>query len=689
MKITYIRKRFAPDSLALIELAESILREYARQGFTMTLRQLYYQFVARDLFPEDRRWTQMKDTKKWVRDPKGTKNALPNYKWLGDKINDGRLAGLIDWHFMADTTRTLRAYGFWESPGDIIEGIVDGYAIDKWADQRYRPECFSPDTPVLTRDGFVEIESIGIGDKVFTHNGRWRRVTKVIRTAYEGDMLEVNAAGILPFLVTPQHPMYTRPYDDSRPGYKGAERQFLPLQWRDSQQLKHHDRLLLPRIKRQYTKRIANTSLMLHGGPRSKSIELTIDHVALRVFGLYIAEGNIRSDKRTVQFTFGSHEEHHADLIKDWASNIGINTHTIFGPGTCVVYLFSKALADWLLDNFGSGAFQKHLPTWLMEAPFEMQTEVLEFYFRGDGNFWDISRGAIAATTRSRNLALQNQILFLWAGFAASLDVIMDAGAPRYRVSIGGADVVRLAKIWKIDIPEKGLGRSQRYNHIKSGEGDYAEFPVRLIRTIPYQGHVINLEVEEDSSYCIPVAAHNCWVEKDALLNVVSRACSPHEVPYFSCRGYTSQSAMWRASKRLQHNAHQGYIPYIIYLGDHDPSGMDMSRDIQNRLGMFKVPHQTEFTRLALNMDQVREHDPPPDFAKPTDSRSQSYVAEYGDDAWELDALEPSVIIKLIRGVIEDIVDGETWDTSVAKQEEERKQLRYVADNWDDIDKGD
>jgi len=87
-------------------------------------------------------------------------------------------------------------------------------------------------------------------------------------------------------------------------------------------------------------------------------------------------------------------------------------------------------------------------------------------------------------------------------------------------------------------------------------------------------------------------------------------------------------------------------------------------------------------------MDQVREHDPPPDFAKPTDSRSQGYVAEYGDDAWELDALEPKIIIELIRGVIKHIVDDEVWDTSVAKQEEEREQLRYVADNWDDIDKG-
>ena len=70
------------------------------------------------------------------------------------------------------------------------------------------------------------------------------------------------------------------------------------------------------------------------------------------------------------------------------------------------------------------------------------------------------------------------------------------------------------------------------------------------------------------------------WVEKDALVDIVGQACQPIDTPYFSCRGYTSQSEMWTAARRfLRQNQREGR--YIIHLGDHDPSGIDMTRDIQ------------------------------------------------------------------------------------------------------------
>src|SRR5438309_11826860 len=94
MKIQYKTTRLRQAALTLIEQANTILEKYADMGYDMTLRQLYYQFVAADLFPDDRRWRQIPNTNKWVRDPNGTKNAEPNYKWLGDVITDGRLSGL-------------------------------------------------------------------------------------------------------------------------------------------------------------------------------------------------------------------------------------------------------------------------------------------------------------------------------------------------------------------------------------------------------------------------------------------------------------------------------------------------------------------------------------------------------------------------------------------------------------------
>ena len=141
------------------------------------------------------------------------------------------------------------------------------------------------------------------------------------------------------------------------------------------------------------------------------------------------------------------------------------------------------------------------------------------------------------------------------------------------------------------------------------------------------------------------------WIEKDALVGVIEGICNEMDVPYFSCRGYTSQSAMWDAAQRMIKYQENGQTPVIIHLGDHDPSGIDMSRDIQDRLNMF-MEDPMEVIRVALTMDQVRQYNPPPNPTKLTDSRSQGYVEAYGNESWELDALSPEVITNLIRDEI-------------------------------------
>jgi len=141
-KICYVSKAFRPDTLAMIQKANKIIVDYQRQGFKLTLRQLYYQFVAKDLFPDDRKWRRIPDTNKWVRDPNGTKNAEPNYKWLGDIINDGRLAGLIDWLAIEDRTRNLQTHSTWASPHSIISACADQYTVDLWAEQSKRLEVW-------------------------------------------------------------------------------------------------------------------------------------------------------------------------------------------------------------------------------------------------------------------------------------------------------------------------------------------------------------------------------------------------------------------------------------------------------------------------------------------------------------------------------------------------------------------
>jgi len=306
-KIEYVPKKFSSISQGIIQQVNDIIDDYIAQGFKLTLRQIYYQFVARDLFPDDRRWRWAGS--KWVRDVNGTKNADPNYKWMGSIINDARLAGLVDWEAVEDRTRNVRSLAHWESPKDIIRACANQYRVDKWADQTYRPRV---------------------------------------------------------------------------------------------------------------------------------------------------------------------------------------------------------------------------------------------------------------------------------------------------------------------------------------------------------------------------------WIEKDALVGVIEGVCNELDLPYFSCRGYTSQSEMWSAAMGIKKEIEEGFTPVIFHLGDHDPSGIDMTRDITDRIAMFMGG--IEVNRLALNNDQVEEYNPPPNPAKITDSRAQVYIQNFGDESWELDALEPQVIVSLIRDSVIAIRDQNAWDASLKQEEEAKNKIKNLTE---------
>lgn len=184
------------------------------------------------------------------------------------------------------------------------------------------------------------------------------------------------------------------------------------------------------------------------------------------------------------------------------------------------------------------------------------------------------------------------------------------------------------------------------------------------------------------------------WVEKDALVGVIGQAGDELDVPYFSCRGYTSQSEIWGAAMRFVRYLKDGKRVKVLHLGDHDPSGLDMTRDIRDRLELFVGGHLgygssgaggLEVERIALNMDQIEEYDPPPNPAKLSDSRGMSYVLEHGESSWELDALEPSVLANLIEEHVFAIRDVDLWENAVADQEADRERLQAVSDRWPEV----
>jgi hypothetical protein len=173
------------------------------------------------------------------------------------------------------------------------------------------------------------------------------------------------------------------------------------------------------------------------------------------------------------------------------------------------------------------------------------------------------------------------------------------------------------------------------------------------------------------------------WIEKDALVGVIEGVCEEEDVPYFSCRGYSSQSSMHKAANRLKFWENMGRSTVIFHLGDHDPSGIDMTRDIEDRMAMFGC--RVDVRRIALNMDQVEEFNPPPNPAKVTDSRAEQYILEHGDESWELDSLEPSMMVELVRASILEVREARIWDEKEEEENQDRAILTKTVERWAEV----
>lgn len=178
------------------------------------------------------------------------------------------------------------------------------------------------------------------------------------------------------------------------------------------------------------------------------------------------------------------------------------------------------------------------------------------------------------------------------------------------------------------------------------------------------------------------------WIEKEALLGVISKICHELDVDYFACKGYVSQSEMRRAAQRLMYHQDCEKECHIIYLGDHDPSGLDMDRDIQERQNMFHNDALLfpQLERIALTMDQIEKYAPPPNPAKLSDVRAKDYIAEHGQYSWELDALDPVVLRDLIEKAVLNYRDDDAYYEVVKQEEKHIRILKHVANNWESLE---
>ena len=169
------------------------------------------------------------------------------------------------------------------------------------------------------------------------------------------------------------------------------------------------------------------------------------------------------------------------------------------------------------------------------------------------------------------------------------------------------------------------------------------------------------------------------WCEKDALSGVIEPVCNRYHVRMLANRGYSSSTAMYQAAQRFNQAADEGQQPVVLYLGDHDPSGTDMTRDVRARLETMTRKLGVEVKRLALNHDQIKRYKPPPNPVKIKDSRARKYISVHGAESWELDALEPQVLDNLISSTIETFIEPEQYARTLREEEKGKEAIIQAA----------
>jgi hypothetical protein len=172
------------------------------------------------------------------------------------------------------------------------------------------------------------------------------------------------------------------------------------------------------------------------------------------------------------------------------------------------------------------------------------------------------------------------------------------------------------------------------------------------------------------------------WVEKDALSRVLSSVADRWKVITAPSKGYASFTYVKAALEKMPEDKDIT----ILHFSDHDPSGLDMTRDLEERVNRYArqagFHNRIIVERRALTIDQVKQYNLVPNPTKMSDTRTSDYATQYGEECWELDAIEPNELQRLVEEAILEHLDQEQWDKSLARVEEEKAELKEKFAKW-------
>ena len=354
--------------------------------------------------------------------------------------------------------------------------------------------CVPPDELILTDDGYKEIREIKVGDFILDGNGKPTRVLKTFKREYSGSILQIKAQGVLPFSVTPEHPLLVAkveevPYIRGKPRKQVKEMFFSP-----AREVKKGDYLVIPKLKLT-----------------DKSGEVKTP----KLFGRFVADGSTtlykegKYDRGYTCIVFGNNEE--------WTS-LKKEMELYGKPRVCkqesaYQVFFGRLKTSRLFRGlFGERAVSKKIPRCILFSDRETVREFIKGYLDGDGHFEPKSERFYASTV-SKGLALQLQLL------STKLDTLPHLRFSKRRSNVGqiGGRKIRQKDRYIIGFSPKSSeifsGRKSRWKYKRSKvleDENYFYVPVVLVEKGHYSGYVYNLHTESNTFLLNNCVVHNC-----------------------------------------------------------------------------------------------------------------------------------------------------------------------------------
>ena len=418
---------------------------------------------------------------------------------------------------------------------------------DEGSSVHYIEGCVVAGTPIATNPEYKPIETIRSGDRVLTHTGRYRSVRHVQVRPYSGPLYSILTWGdsVAPLEITQEHPMLcVKRSGKNKPWVWNVE-------WRRPGELREGDYLVIPRRKETRPRKYGLFPISMSVNDKKAIYQEVVERVPstpefFRLAGYFLSEGSILNNFY-LSFSFGAHERAYIEDVKSLLRGVfGVTKiHELEHKQNHGISLtVSSARLARIFAHFGTSSATKHIPDWMLLEKPEKQAQLIVSFFRGDGNYMNVSYPStfknflyekFRLSTTSKILAYQLRDILLRLGIVATInarDRRTENRQTMYTVMVGGAFLKPFGDLVGIPTVDNLNGRKRATRFFL--DKNYAYLPIRkMMNRQAIHLPVYNFSVEGDESYVAGGAAvHNCTAPvyaSDSLHSaVVELVALPH-----------------------------------------------------------------------------------------------------------------------------------------------------------------